>query len=199
MSNKDDIDRLESRLINCQYLEKKYLDKHEELMNTFRFTILLFKKYNNSTSLNKYLLEYLNEVDKTLYGEGTSKGPNVCKSHDDVDTIIEVKKNLIDTEIRNMQPNEIIRYVDRVLIETGNEIKAKIECPAVVLPKTILRDFSGMLRDQEQIKGTIRQMEAAVNDKNNNDPLLPSSINKSSTPILKSSLTSSLTSKNYRL
>jgi hypothetical protein len=60
----DNLDRIQTRLNNCQTLEVLYLRKHEELMKTFAFTINLFDKYKYSIKMILFLLKNL--VNKDL-------------------------------------------------------------------------------------------------------------------------------------
>jgi hypothetical protein len=67
LSDKNNRDRIQTRLNNCQTLEVLYLKKHEELMKTFAFTINLFDKYKYSINMILYLLKNL--VKKELPDE----------------------------------------------------------------------------------------------------------------------------------
>jgi hypothetical protein len=53
------IQTVQKRLINCQYLEILYLVKHEELMKTFAFLLTLYDKYQYAIKLLLFILKNL--------------------------------------------------------------------------------------------------------------------------------------------
>jgi hypothetical protein len=61
LSNEGNLKLLQSRLINCQYLEILYLTKHEELMKIFAFTLNLYDKYTYSIKILLFVLKNLFE------------------------------------------------------------------------------------------------------------------------------------------
>lgn len=56
-TRENNLNTLQSRLINCQYLEILYLVKHEELMKTFAFTLNLYEKYSYSIKIILFILK----------------------------------------------------------------------------------------------------------------------------------------------
>lgn len=59
MNNPADVDILENRLRNCQYLEILYLTKHDELMKLFAFTLTVFNKYKYAIRILLFVLKNL--------------------------------------------------------------------------------------------------------------------------------------------
>ena len=57
----DNVDGIQKRLINCQYLEILYLTKHEELMKVFAFTLYLYDKYTYAIKILLFVLKNLLE------------------------------------------------------------------------------------------------------------------------------------------
>jgi hypothetical protein len=61
LSDEGNRNLLQSRLINCQYLEILYLTKHEELMKIFAFTLNLYDKYTYAIKILLFVLKNLLE------------------------------------------------------------------------------------------------------------------------------------------
>jgi hypothetical protein len=61
LSDEGNRNLLQSRLINCQYLEILYLTKHEELMKIFSFTLNLYDKYTYAIKILLFVLKNLLE------------------------------------------------------------------------------------------------------------------------------------------
>ena len=57
----ENVDGIQKRLINCQYLEILYLTKHEELMKVFAFTLYLYDKYTYAIKILLFVLKNLLE------------------------------------------------------------------------------------------------------------------------------------------
>jgi hypothetical protein len=55
----ENINVVQKRLINCQYLEILYLVKHEELMKTFAFLLTLYDRYQYAIKLLLFILKNL--------------------------------------------------------------------------------------------------------------------------------------------
>lgn len=55
----ENINIVQKRLINCQYLEILYLVKHEELMKTFAFLLTLYDRYQYAIKLLLFILKNL--------------------------------------------------------------------------------------------------------------------------------------------
>ncbi|MBT7624529.1 MAG: hypothetical protein HN595_08365, partial [Flavobacteriaceae bacterium] len=66
IENPENRNIVQTRLNNCYVLEHKYLQKHQELMNVFAFSLNLFDKYNNALSLLMFLIKYLVQYNTDL-------------------------------------------------------------------------------------------------------------------------------------
>lgn len=76
ISNPDDRKQLETRLTNCQSLEVLYLKKHDELMDTFAFTLKLYNKYSNAIQKLNLVLQRLVQKKYNTTGEAESTEEN---------------------------------------------------------------------------------------------------------------------------
>jgi hypothetical protein len=57
------INTIQNRLINCQYLEILYLAKHDELIKIFQFVVSLFDKYKYAIRVILWIISNLNKVE----------------------------------------------------------------------------------------------------------------------------------------
>jgi len=87
--NKDDIQRY---LYKCSNLESLYVDKHNELLNLFKFTLNLFDRYKYAIKVILYLLKYLVKGEDL---EDASDNPTIALPVPDEGLQLRVPKSVI--------------------------------------------------------------------------------------------------------
>lgn len=154
------VEEIETRLNNCQYLELLYLVKHDELMKTFAFTLNLFDKYKYSIKVLLFVLKNL--VYKT--GSAGPPGPGGTTVPN-----IKLPKALIPNILKLIQDQnkvqEVITSMQDTLDENSGKYKAGDQ-PEIIATVAKLNSLS---RDESP---TVPPSEAKLKE-STNLPLSP--------------------------
>ncbi len=156
------VERVQTRLKNCQGLEIVHLNSHQNLMKTSAFTLNLFEKYNYV--FNVMLFLFKNLVDKAGSIEGVES---------DRQTTI-TRENGCATSNTIKLPKAIIKNIAQLVAEQGT-IQGTINEISAGLDKTDMDTF--MKHEADKIKSNL-QAETTPND-----PSTPSFANLPTGPL----------------
>lgn len=145
LSTEENRNLLQSRLINCQYLEILYLTKHDELMKIFQFTLNLYDKYTYAIKILLFVLKNLldqgpsppreppqpGEPHPPIQPPGTTQAPKIrlpkalitnikqlLKDQKQVQDVIEKMKTAVDDTVPNLVNSNMANAVKD--LPTGN-------------------------------------------------------------------------------
>lgn len=156
------VERVQTRLKNCQGLEIVHLNSHQNLMKTSAFTLNLFEKYNYV--FNVMLFLFKNLVDKAGSIEGVES---------DRQTTI-TRENGCATSNTIKLPKAIIKNIAELVTEQGT-IQGTINEISAGLDKTDMDTF--MKHEADKIKSNLQAKTTP------NDPSTPAFANLPTGPL----------------
>jgi len=142
------VERVQTRLKNCQGLEIVHLNSHQNLMKTSAFTLNLFEKYNYV--FNVMLFLFKNLVDKAGSIEGVES---------DSQTTI-TRENGCATSNTIKLPKAIIKNIAQLVADQGT-IQGTIDEISAGLEKTDMDTF--MKHEADKIKTNLQAVDTPNN------------------------------------